>query len=58
MTDEQIKELADKAWNDYISLTKRVFGERLPDNLADFMKVAFCGGYFEGWRNAEEIKEK
>ena len=59
LTDEQIKELAKKAWRDYWKVTQLAgFASKFPESIVPFLEILFKAGYLEGYRNCEELADK
>lgn len=58
MTKEELKELAEEAWNQYWAMTVLSgLASKLPDAMIPFFKTFFTGGFVEGYRTKEEEKK-
>ena len=59
MKDTELKELAEKAWQQYWEMTMLTgLASKLPESAVPFFKHFFESGFVEGFRTREETADK
>ena len=58
MTDTELKEEGKKVFEQYWTLTRITLGQKIPEELKDFMSTGFVTGYVEGWRSKEDLQNE
>jgi hypothetical protein len=59
MIDSELKELAEKVWNQYWGMTMYTgVGSKLPKSAIPIVKLFFQSGFIEGFRTKEELADK